>query len=191
MKLLAAILNRAVSLPVGQIVVGSLFAANKVLCFRLLWMAESDQKARRAALNGKPFDGRVDRRHTHAMKEIVAKHGWPGEKLVGHVGSQAAWLLVQHADHDREFQKECHRLLEISVNKNDAQARHLAYLTDRLCVGDGIPQIYGTQFEYPIADRQHVDERRAAVGLSSLAEYLTESSAIRKMIKNDVPNPRI
>ncbi len=42
--------------------------------------------------------------NTQAMKQIVAQHGWPGEKLVGAMGAQAAWLLVQHVDHDREFQ---------------------------------------------------------------------------------------
>jgi hypothetical protein len=178
MKLLAVILNRAVSLPVGQVVVGSLLAPNKVLCFRLLWMAQSDQKARRAALNGEPFDERVDQRHTRAMKQIVARYGWPGERLVGQMGAQAAWLLVQHADHDRAFQKQCLPLLETAVKNEDSQPQDLAYLTDRVCVGEDRPQIYGTQLEYPIADPDHVDERRAAVGLSSLAAYLENSRQI-------------
>lgn len=175
MNLLAAILNRVVSLPMGQIIVGSLLAPNKALCFRLFWMAKNDQKARRAALNGKPFDERVDQRHTRAMKEIVARYGWPGERLVGVLGAQAAWLLVQHADHDRAFQKQCLPLLEAAVKNKDAQPQHLAYLMDRVCVGDGQLQIYGTQLEYPIADQEHVDVRRAAVGLPSLAEYVESS----------------
>lgn len=178
MKFLAAILNRAISLPVGQIVIGSLLAPNKVLCFRLLWMARSDQKARRAAMNGEPFDERVDQRHIRAMKQIVARYGWPGERLVGLLGAQTAWLLVQHADHDRAFQKQCLPLLEAAVKNEDAQPQHLAYLTDRVCVGDGRPQIYGSQLEYPIADQEHVDERRAAVGLSSFAEYRESSKSM-------------
>lgn len=183
MTLLASILNYVVSFPTGQAVVGSLLAPNKALCFRLLWMAKNDQRARQAFLHGKRFEERLDQRHTRAMKKIVAQYGWPGEKLVGSMGAQAAWLLVQHGDHDRDFQKECLRLLEDAVKNKDAQAQHLAYLTDRVCVGDGLPQRYGTQLEYPIADQEHVDERREAVGLSSLAEYLESSKNMLEQIK--------
>lgn len=139
-------------------------------------MAYNDQRARQAWLNGRKWNSQVDYRHTQAMKQIIAQYGWPGEKLVGPMAAQAAWLLVQHADHDREFQKQCHRLLESAVKCGDAQAQHLAYLTDRICVGDGAPQFYGTQLEYPIADEEHVDERRATVGLPPLAEYIAKSS---------------
>lgn len=183
MTLLASILNYVVSFPTGQAVVGSLLAPNKVLCFRLLWMAKNDQRARQAFLHGKRFEERLDQRHTRAMKKIVSQYGWPGEKLVGSMGAQAAWLLVQHADHDRDFQRQCLRWLEDAVNNKDAQPQHLAYLTDRVCVGDGLPQKYGTQLEYPIADQEHVDERREAVGLSSLAEYLESSKDMLEQIK--------
>ena len=115
-------------------------------------------------MNGRPWDDQIRHRNARTMKKIIAHYGWPGEKLVRQMGAQAAWLLVQHADHDRAFQKECHRLLEDAVKRNDTQAQHLAYLTDRICEGDGIPQIYGTQFNYPIADPEHGDERRASVG---------------------------
>lgn len=134
-------------------------------------------------MTGKSWDNQVDRRNTQAMKKIIARYGWPGEKLVGPLGAQAAWLLVQHADHDRAFQKECHDLLAEAVKREDAQARQLAYLTDRICIGEAVPQIYGTQWDYPIADPEHVDERRAAVGLAPLAEYLAESQEMRRMIK--------
>ena len=117
------------------------------------------------------------------MKEIITEYGWPGETLVGTMGAQAAWLLVQHADHDREFQKRCYQLLESAVKKGEARAQHLAYLTDRICVGDGVSQIYGTQLEYPITDPEHVDERRAAVGLVSLAAYIADSSKIQAELK--------
>jgi hypothetical protein len=125
------------------------------------------------------WDNQVDYHNTQVMKEIIAEYGWPGETLVGTMGAQAAWLLVQHADHDREFQKQCHHLLETAVKSDEAQAQHLAYLTDRICVGDGVPQIYGTQLDYPITDLEHVDERRAVMGLDSLAEYIANSSKMQ------------
>ena len=171
-----------VSHSAGQVILGSLLAPNKILCFRLLWMAKNDQRERQACLNGRPWNDRIDRLHTRAMKKIVSRYGWPGERLVGPMGAEAAWLLVQHADHDRAFQKQCHRLLEEAVRRKDAQARHLAYLADRICAGDGVPQIYGTQWEYPIADIEQVDERRAAVGLSSLKEYLESSRQLLERV---------
>jgi hypothetical protein len=184
MSYLRSVLNKLVATPIGQIVVGSFFASNKRLCFKLLWIAYNDQRARQAWLHGRKWDSQVDYRNTQAMKEIIAEYGWPGEKLVGAMGAQAAWLLVQHADHDREFQKQCHRLLESAVTSGEAQAQHLAYLTDRICAGDGVPQVYGTQLEYPIADQEHVDERRAVMGLVPLAEYIANSDKMLAEFKN-------
>lgn len=39
------------------------------------------------------------------MKAIVDEHGWPKESSVGVEGAEAAWLIVQHAVLDPEFQK--------------------------------------------------------------------------------------
>jgi hypothetical protein len=150
MSLLATILNRIASLAAGQVILGSLFAPNKPLCFRLLWMAKNDQRERQACLNGRPWNDRIDQLHTRAMKKIVSRYGWPGEKLVGPIGVEAAWLLVQHADGDPAFQKHCHRLLEEAVRRRAAQARHLAYLTDRICVADRVPQIYAPSGNIPL-----------------------------------------
>ena len=57
---------------------------------------------------------------------------------------------------------------------------NIAYLEDRVRVGEGLPQFYGTQFyadeagnfgPRPIEDPDHVDERRQAVSLQPLSEY--------------------
>lgn len=57
--------------------------------------------------------------------------------------------------------------------------RHAAYLTDRVAMNEGRPQIYGTQISdvkdgegvpWPIADPQQLDARRASVGLPPFAE---------------------
>lgn len=122
---------------------------------------------------------RIDHDNTEWMKTVLARHGWPGKSLVGKDGASAAWLFVQHADMDRPFQKEAIKLLEAAVAKGEAEGRDLAYLTDRILAGEGKPQRYGTQYHevdgklvpQPIEDAEHVDARRAAVGLSTLAEY--------------------
>jgi hypothetical protein len=121
----------------------------------------------------------IDRKNTARLKEIVDKHGWPGKNSVGDDGAHAAWLLVQHADRDRAFQKKCLTLLEQAVKAHEASPTDLAYLTDRVLVGENKKQIYGTQFRMvdgkwepnPIEDEKNVDRRRKEVGLPSMAEY--------------------
>lgn len=122
---------------------------------------------------------RIDHDNTEWMKAVLARYGWPGKSLVGKDGASAAWLFVQHADMDKPFQKEAIKLLEAAVAKGEAEGKDLAYLTDRILVGEGKPQRYGTQYHevdgklvpQPIEDAEHVDARRAAVGLTSMAEY--------------------
>jgi hypothetical protein len=40
------------------------------------------------------------------LKEIIASQGWPDETTAGEEGAKAAWLIVQHAIGDPEFQRE-------------------------------------------------------------------------------------
>jgi hypothetical protein len=122
----------------------------------------------------------VDRDNTEYLKAVLDRRGWPGKSLVGADGANAAWLLVQHADHDRPFQKRCLALLREAVKKGEATGQQLAYLTDRLRVAEKKGQVYGTQLVVvsgkfqpaPIEDAANVDRRRKEVGLPPLAEYL-------------------
>jgi len=122
----------------------------------------------------------VDKANTAWLKRVVQKHGWPGKSLVGSDGAQAAWLLVQHADLDPEFQKQCLELMEKAVQVGEALAQNFVYLTDRVRSKEGKLQLYGTLLKFaegryvpfPIEDEANVDKRRAAVGLPTLAEYL-------------------
>ncbi len=120
-----------------------------------------------------------DRKNLRWLKEVVSRHGWPGKSLVGSKSAHYAWLLVQHADSDREFQQTCLTKME-ALPKGDVEARDVAYLTDRILVGTGKKQKYGTQTNFkdgkavaaPIEDEEHVDERRKALELEPLEEYL-------------------
>jgi hypothetical protein len=123
---------------------------------------------------------RVDVANTDRLREIIAERGWPGRRLVGEAGAEHAWLIGQHSDKQLDFQRDALRLLAVAVASGDAPARHLAYLTDRVCVNQGRPQEYGTQIgavedgravPWPIDDEDGLDERRAAVGLEPWAEY--------------------
>jgi hypothetical protein len=155
----------------------------------LLALVQEDQAVRQAAIQSNPGDtsaaermAEVDRKTTARMKEVVAKYGWPGKKLVGEDGAQAAWLMVQHADQDRAFQKQCLPLIEAAARAGDVAMRNYAYLYDRVAVGEDRPQRYGTQYRdgkpAPIEDEAKVDERRKAVGLGTMAEYDAQMRAV-------------
>ena len=49
------------------------------------------------------------------LKTIIGTVGWPTISRVGFEASSAAWLIAQHADYDKEFQKDCLKLMENSA----------------------------------------------------------------------------
>jgi hypothetical protein len=127
----------------------------------------------------------IDQANTKWMKEVIEKHGWPGKSLVGDDGASAAWLMVQHADLDKPFQKKCLALME-AMPPGEVRGENIAYLDDRVRIGEGKPQKYGTQTTEvdgvfkpsPIEDEEHVDERREKLGMMPLAEYLKQIEAV-------------
>jgi hypothetical protein len=135
----------------------------------------------------------IDEDNTAWLKELVRRQGWPGRSLVGEEAAHAAWLLVQHADHDPAFQRECLDLLEKAVQRRDASASDWAYLTDRVLRAEGRPQRYGTQFMYgpdglqpqPIENPERLDEHRARVGLGPFEEYRQQ---MRRVYNTKMPS---
>ncbi len=141
----------------------------------MIAMSEADQAMRKSSV----WDTSIDVRNTARMRQIVAEIGWPTISKVGKQAAQMAWLLVQHAGHDRDFQRTCLALMRAQP-AGEVDARNIAYLEDRVRVSEGRPQLYGTQFHaseqgvlepFPIEDQDQVDTRRAEVGLGTLAEY--------------------
>lgn len=126
---------------------------------------------------------KADEEDTAWLKEVVSKHGWPSSSLVGKEGAFDAWLLVQHADADPKFQRQCLDLMT-KLPKGEVQKDNLALLTDRVLLAEGKKQIYGTQFEITggklvpknLEDPDNVDKRRAEVGMEPLAKYLENSA---------------
>lgn len=157
-------------------------------------MTEVDQDLRNRAMAARDDEEvnaqlkAADERNTARMKEIVAAIGWPTISKVGVAGSKDAWLLVQHADHDVGFQKEMLELMH-QESESEVSQRNIAYLTDRVAVNEQRPQTYGTQWHEdaddfrPIEDREHVDERRAALGMEPLAEYESDLRKRWNMLK--------
>lgn len=122
---------------------------------------------------------RIDAINLKRVTEILDSKGWLGSDEVGEEASATLWLVIQHAD-TKEWEKYL-PIMRQAVKDKKASGSQLALLEDRyLAFGLHKRQIYGSQLQsikgittlMPIEDPDHVDERRASVGLQPIAEYL-------------------
>jgi hypothetical protein len=150
---------------------------NKSLASELIQMAKIDQDMRMNWIyKDADWEEAIDKTNQKRLKQIVSKYGWPTISSVGKRASNAAWLIVQHAP-DLKFKEKCLELME-QLPPSEVKTANIAYLKDRVLVRNGKPQIYGTQFNgfgknikvCNVQDFEHVDERRAGVGLGKFAE---------------------
>jgi len=120
-----------------------------------------------------------DDKNRKRLAEIIDQSGWPKQRLVGERAALSAFLVLQHARLD--FQQRYLPLFRAAVEGGEAKLKWLAFLEDRVLVGEGKKQLYGTQLIEkegsglrlePIEDEANVDERRAKMGLEPLAKYL-------------------
>jgi hypothetical protein len=115
------------------------------------------------------------------VKSILDQYGWLGPDVVGAQGNSTLFLVIQHSD--QATQEKYLPMMREAVKNGRAQASSLALLEDRVALGQGRRQIYGSQIgrdpdtqQYyirPLDDPDNVDKRRAEVGLSPLAEYVS------------------
>ena len=120
-----------------------------------------------------------DAQNEARVKAIIAQYGWPGKSLVGRDGSSTAFLVLQHSN--LATIQEYLPLIRQATAKGELGKGELALMEDRVLVFQQQPQVYGSQVRsnastgkmefFPIADEAHVDERRATMGLGTLAEY--------------------
>jgi hypothetical protein len=128
------------------------------------------------------FKDSVFTTHQKRLKEIFEEYGFVGFDLAGEDGSRNFWLMVQHSDHNPDFQKKVLKKMKIEVDKGNAIPSNYGLLVDRVNLNTGNKQIYGTQVTYnmetgqaypkPLEDSLRVNERRKSVGLEPIEEYL-------------------
>lgn len=122
----------------------------------------------------------IDGENTEWLKADIAANGWYLISTAGEQASSAAWLMAQHADRDRAFQRQVLALLEPLAATGETSASNYAYLYDRVAVGENRPQRYGSQGRCvakgvwapnDLEDPAGVQARRDAFEMGSLAEY--------------------
>lgn len=131
------------------------------------------------------------------VKAILDTRGWLGADIVGAQGNSTLFLVIQHAD--QTTQEKYLPMMREAVKNGKAQGRSLALLEDRVALGQGKRQIYGSQigrdpktqlyYVSPLDDPDNVDKRRASVGLGPLAEYVShwQIKWDVKQYKKDLP----
>ena len=121
---------------------------------------------------------KTDKANLKVIRKILDKRGWLGADVVGGEGNSTLFLVIQHSD--LKTQQKYLPMMRDAVQKGNAKASSLALLEDRVALGLGNPQIYGSQIGrkedgtyYVIAlkDPDNVDNLRASVGLEPLAQY--------------------
>ena len=121
----------------------------------------------------------ADSNNMQRVTQILDTYGWLGAKAVGAQGNSTLFLVIQHSD--LEVQEKYLPMMREAVKTGNALGADLALLEDRVLMRRGKKQIYGSQVQRdkstgkkafaPIEDVEHVDARRASVGLEPLAEY--------------------
>ena len=114
------------------------------------------------------------------VEQVLEKHGWLGAADIGQTANSALFFVIQHAD--QETQEKYLPMIRQAVKAGNARATSLAMMEDRVLLGKGELQIYGSQlgkdsatgemFVRPMVDPANVNQRRAEVGLGPIEAYV-------------------
>jgi len=121
------------------------------------------------------------------IESVLGQYGWLSQRTIGEDGNAALYLVIQHAD--QRAREKYLPLLRDAVSHQRALSSDLACMEDRLLVEQHKKQRYGTQvgmdkktgkyFLYPLENPGQVEERRAKMGLNSLANYLSRYGIVK------------
>lgn len=112
------------------------------------------------------------------VTDILEKHGWLGRNVVGFIGNYTLALIIQYAPIETQ-DKYLPIIAEAYKNKN-IEAYDYTSILDKVALRHGQPQLYGNivvnvgnkNYVAPIQDVEHLDKRRADMGLKPMNSYL-------------------
>lgn len=115
------------------------------------------------------------------VQNILDTYGWLGEAAVGQKANQTLFLVIQHAD--LQTQTNYMPMMKHAVEKGNARPQDFALLKDRVLLGQGSKQLYGSQvgvdqesgqyYVKPLQDPENVNERRKEMGLGPIEDYVS------------------
>lgn len=122
----------------------------------------------------------INKRNELELDSIVQVKGWPKISQVGKLAASAAFLVIQHST--LELQQKYLPTIQRLCEQKEADWGSYALMYDRVQIGLGKPQRYGSQIKFndvsqkfelfPIEDEKNVDKRRTEIGMSPLEEYV-------------------
>ena len=123
----------------------------------------------------------ADREHAAVLEAIFLKYGVPTYRMVGPRAAAEFVTMVQHQS--PEFRGKVLPKLKANVDAGQADPGSYAMVFDRLQTDAGRKQMFGENLTCdqehpklhtgPIEDEDHVNQRRAAIGLMRLELYAT------------------
>lgn len=131
------------------------------------------------------------------VKALLDKYGWLGADSIGKRGNYTLFLVIQHGN--LATQEKYLPMMREAFKNGKAKGSNLALMEDRVLLGKGKKQIYGSQigmdnqtqlyYVSPLEDPDNVDKRRAEVGLEPLADYVKDWQIIWNVeqYKRDLP----
>ena len=137
---------------------------------------------------------KIDKENQEELKKILEVIKLPSIENVGYRGTQAIWLVAQHAVNDLAFMKHVLGLIQQVAKNNLKKTYHegIPYLVDRINMKENKPQVYGTQFTkdqkgkikvYKVINMESLDKRRAKFGLEPFRVYEKAVRQLNKPIK--------
>lgn len=120
------------------------------------------------------------------VSRILDTQGWPGKQKIGQRGTTTLFLVIQHSN--LKTQQKYLPMITKAMKHGNLPKRQYAMFYDRLVLGQGKRQLYGTQlamskesnkpYVLPLEDPKNVDKRRAAMGLNTMQENLNRWNLI-------------
>lgn len=120
--------------------------------------------------------------HLVIVSKILDEKGWVGKDKIGKLANNTFFIVIQHSD--LKTQQKYLPVMRTALKEGNTEASWLALLEDRVALGEGRKQIYGSQIFWnektnksyvaPLEDPDNVDKRRKEVGLGPLSRYLKQ-----------------
>ena len=148
----------------------------RALRSQLSTMVKEEQDAR-LAFNEARTEA-ADAKNRPEVLRIFDRYGCVTYSLAGKDAAHNFWLLVQHQG--LELQQRLLPSLEKAAKEGNASMSNYAYLYDRVQVGLGKHQFWGTQIKcengkpvlFPVADPAGLDARRRELFMPPIRDYL-------------------